>query len=224
MHFAAVFHDLLARTIDHPRPGARIRSLWEREPCPRCGSPERAEFGPFEPNRLVTVDVAPVTHDAWAALPTAEKRDIALEVVRDCALRAIERAVHRETEAWDTQDVDTLVRAVFHPDMVWPWPPDSGAHDPVSWVIPWGRYNEQRWRARWAELFETHELVHNRRVIRRIEASREGDGGFAVVDVDTLWRHRSGAESHWLGRACKIYTLVQSRWLMIAQTGLLEYP
>src|SRR5687768_9389319 len=86
MHFAAVFHDLLARTIDHSRPGARVRSLWEREPCPRCGSPERAEFGPFEPNRLVTVDVAPVTHDAWAALPAAEKRDIALEVVRDCAL------------------------------------------------------------------------------------------------------------------------------------------
>ena len=43
----------------------------------------------------------------------------------------------------------------------------------------------------------------------RIAVSREGDGAFAVVDVDTLWRHRdSGEASHWLGRACKGYTRV----------------
>ena len=29
--------------------------------------------------------------------------------------------------------------------------------------------------------------------------------------------------SHWLGRACKFYTLTGHAWKMIAQTGLLDY-
>lgn len=74
------------------------------------------------------------------------------------------------------------------------------------------------------ELFETHALVHNRRVIQRTEVAPEGDGGFAVVDVDTLWRDRDGIDFHWIGRSCKIYTLVDSDWKLIAHTGLLEYP
>jgi dihydrofolate reductase/ketosteroid isomerase-like protein len=139
------------------------------------------------------------------------------------AAAAIEELVERETRAWDTRDADLLL-TLFHPDMVWPWPPHKDAHDPAEWVVPWGRYDAERWRSGWAELFATHDLVHNRRVIRRIEVSAEGDGGFAVVDVDTLWRDAAGNQQHWIGRACKIYTRVGPEWKMIAHTGLLEYP
>ena len=135
----------------------------------------------------------------------------------------IEEVVNRETRAWDTLDVDLLL-TVLHPDMVWPWPPHSRAHDPIDWVLVLGRFDRERWRRGWQELFDTHRLVHNRRVIRRIEVSREGDGAFAVVDVDTLWRRPCGEEQHWDGRACKIYTRVkEGEWKLIAQTGLLDY-
>ena len=140
------------------------------------------------------------------------------------AAAAIEEVVHRETRAWDAQDAELLL-SVFHPDMVWPWPPDSSRHDPLDWVLVWGRYDRARWSRGWQTLFDTHALVHNRRELRRLEVTAEGDGGFAVVDVDTLWRHReTGARQHWRGRACKIYTrLADGSWVMIAQTGLLDY-
>lgn len=139
------------------------------------------------------------------------------------ATAAIEDLVHRETRAWDAQDVDALL-ALFHPDMVWPWPPHAQAHDPAEWVIVLGRFDRARWRASWQELFDTHELVHNRRDIRRIAVSDEGDGGFAVVDIDTRWRNReTGDEQQWLGRTCKIYTTVGGEWKLIAHTGALEY-
>jgi hypothetical protein len=135
----------------------------------------------------------------------------------------IQEIVDRETRAWDTRDVELLL-GVLHPDMVWPWPPNANAHDPIDWVIDWGRYDAARWRHGWQQLFDTHTLVHNRRITRRIAISAQGDGAFAVVDVDTLWRTREGSSFHWLGRACKIYTLLPDGWRMIAQTGLLEYP
>ena len=141
--------------------------------------------------------------------------------MEDCRAE-IEEMVNRETRAWDTQDVDLLL-SVFHPDMVWPWPPHPRAHDPMDWVLEWGRYDAARWRAGWARLFATQRLVHNRRAIRRIALAKEGDGAFAVVDVDTLWRDSAGRDFHWLGRACKIYTRVGGEWKMIAQTGLLDY-
>lgn len=88
----------------------------------------------------------------------------------------------------------------------------------------WGRFDAERWTRGWQELFDTHILVHNKREIKRVVVSREGDGAFAVVDIDTLWRHReTGAEQNWKGRTCKIYTLVGTQWKMIAQTGVLEY-
>jgi ketosteroid isomerase-like protein len=137
---------------------------------------------------------------------------------------AIEELVHLETRAWDTQDVELLL-SLLHPDMVWPWPPHPEAHDPLDWVLVWGRFDRARWGRGWEALFESHELIHNRRVLQRIEVSAEGDGGFAVVDVDTLWRHRiNGSLQHWRGRACKLYTrLAVGDWRMIAQTGLLDY-
>lgn len=134
----------------------------------------------------------------------------------------IRAMVDRETRAWDSQDAEALV-SLFHPDMVWPWPPDSKAHDPMLWVFPQGRFDRQRWKASWQELFDTHTLVHNRRNIVRIAVSEQGDGAFAVVDVDTLWRRRDGKEFHWSGRACKGYTTVGGEWKLILHTGLLDY-
>ena len=104
----------------------------------------------------------------------------------------IRAMVDRETAAWDRQDAESLV-SLFHPDMVWPWPPDAKLHDPASWVLPQGRYNRERWKAGWQELFRTHELLHNVRKTVRVVLSTEGDGAIAVVDADTLWRNRTVA-------------------------------
>src|SRR6266850_2445289 len=136
---------------------------------------------------------------------------------------AIREVVNRETRAWGTQDAELLV-SCFHPAMVWPWPPTAQSHDPMTWVMVWGRFNAERWRRGWQDLFDTHTLVHNRREIRKIVVSAEGDGAFAVVDIDTRWRHKqTGAEQQWQGRTCKIYTQVGTQWKMIAQTGVLQY-
>jgi ketosteroid isomerase-like protein len=134
----------------------------------------------------------------------------------------IREMVDRETRAWDALDADKLVD-LFHPDMVWPWPPEPTAHDPAQWILTQGRFDRERWRRGWETLFETHLLVHNRRDIVMIAVTPEGDGAFAVVDVDTLWQSSTGHPVHWKGRACKVYTLVRGEWKMIFQTGLLEY-
>jgi ketosteroid isomerase-like protein len=139
------------------------------------------------------------------------------------AREAVEELVHRETKGWDTQDTEMLL-SVFHPDMTWPWPPHQDAHDPKDWVWGMGRFNEARWRKVWQDLFDTHDLVHNKRIIQRIDITPEGDGGFAVVDVDTLWRNRkTGKDFHWQGRACKVYSKIGTEWKMTMHTGLLDY-
>ena len=134
----------------------------------------------------------------------------------------IREIVNRETRAWDTKDVRLLL-SVFHPDMVWPWPPTSHHHDPLDWVFWAGRYDYERWRRSWQALFDTHELVRNVRGIERIVVTEEGDGAFAVVDVDTLWRDREGRDFHWKGRACKVYSKTGGEWKMTMHTGLLDY-
>ena len=134
----------------------------------------------------------------------------------------IEEIVNRETRAWDTQDVDLLM-TIFHPDMVWPWPRTPQSHDPMDWIIEWGRYDYDRWKSRWQNLFDTHRLVHNKREIKRVEVSPEGDGAFAVVDIDTLWIDENGQENHWLGRVCKVYSKVGNEWKMTMHTGVLDY-
>jgi hypothetical protein len=135
----------------------------------------------------------------------------------------IQAIVDRETRAWDTQDEELLL-SVFHPDMVWPWPPSADAHDPIEWGWGMGRFDRERWTRIWRELFDVHELVHNRRETVRIEVSPEGDGAFAVVDVDTLWRRREdGGDFHWHGRACKVYARVGGEWKLTMHTGLLRY-
>lgn len=136
--------------------------------------------------------------------------------------KQIEEIVNRETHAWDTRDVDLLM-TIFHPDMVWPWPRTPTSHDPMDWVIEWGRYDYERWRDSWQKLFDTHRLIHNQRQIRKIEISKEGDGAFAVVDIDTLWIDQGGQENRWLGRVCKVYSRVSDEWKMTMHTGVLDY-
>jgi ketosteroid isomerase-like protein len=135
----------------------------------------------------------------------------------------VREVVDRETRAWDTQDVELLL-GVFHPDMVWPWPTGPDGHDPIGWEMPMGRFDRARWSAVYAELFATHRLVRNMRVTRRVAVTPEGDGAFAVVDVDTLWERADGTPFHWRGRACKVYARVGEGWKMTMHTGLLDYP
>ncbi len=140
----------------------------------------------------------------------------------NAAREQIEEIVNRETRAWDTQDVDLLM-TVFHPDMVWPWPPTPQSHDPMDWVIVWGRYDFERWKQGWQELFDTHRLARNQREIKKIEISKEGDGAFAVVDIETLWIDQDGREDLWQGRTCKVYAKIGDDWKMTMQTGVLDY-
>ncbi len=134
----------------------------------------------------------------------------------------IDEIVNRETKAWDTQDLDLLM-SIFHPDMVWPWPSTPQSHDPMDWVMEIGRYDYDRWRKGWKDLFDTHTLIHNKREIKKVIISREGDGAFAVLDIDTLWRDSSGNDNHWKGRVCKVYTKMEDGWKLIMQTGVLQY-
>ncbi len=134
----------------------------------------------------------------------------------------IEEIVHRETRAWNTRDVDLLL-TIFHPDMVWPWPRTTQSHDPMDWVMELGRFDRERWKRGWQDLFDTHRLAHNHREIKKIEISKEGDGAFAVVDIDTLWIDNEGRENHWKGRVCKVYSLTNGEWKLIMHTGVLNY-
>jgi ketosteroid isomerase-like protein len=135
----------------------------------------------------------------------------------------IQKMIDRETVAWNTMDAGALV-SIFHPDMVWPWPNNENAHDPVDWVCPMGRFNRDRWMAIWQKLFDTHLLIHNKRTTVKITITEERDGAFAVVDVDTLWRNRqTGLDFHWKGRSCKVYTKTGAEWKLISHTGLLNY-
>ena len=136
--------------------------------------------------------------------------------------KQIEEIVNRETRAWDTQDVNLLM-TIFHPDMVWPWPRTPQSHDPIDWVIEWGRYDYERWQDGWQKLFDSHRLAHNHREIKKIEVSKEGDGALAVVDIDTLWIDRAGNRRHWQGRVCKVYAKVGNEWKMTMHTGVLDY-
>lgn len=137
--------------------------------------------------------------------------------------QAIRTMVDRETTAWDEQDVETLLD-LFHPDMVWAWPPSAYDHDPVDWDLEFGRYDRDRWRADWQALFDTHALIRNDRTIRTVTVSDQGDAGMAVVDIDTLWRHReTGEDFHWVGRTAKLYTHVDGGWKLIAHWGALAF-
>jgi len=130
--------------------------------------------------------------------------------------------VNRETKAWDTQDVELLL-SIFHPDFVWVWPKDNKSHNPIDWVIELGKFNYKRWTKIYDDLFSNHTLKHNNRKIIKIEISEEGDGAFAVIDIDTLWIHKNGSPNHWKGRVCKVYAKVGNEWKLTMHSGALLY-
>jgi len=137
----------------------------------------------------------------------------------------IQALVDLETKGWNTKNPD-LFLSIIHPDMVWPWPPTTSDHDPATWIFILGRFNLERWKKSWQELFDTHDLIWNRRKTVKITISNEQDAAFAVVDIDTLWRHKkTGQDNHWKGRVCKIYTkMPNGDWKLISHTGALDYP
>lgn len=141
----------------------------------------------------------------------------------DILREQVAEVVNRETKAWDTQDVELLL-SIFHKDMVWPWPPTDNDHDPINWVMEMGRFNYNRWKEFYSGFFAAHKLIRNQRVIKKIEISMEGDGAFAVVDIDTLWENRgTGEVMHWEGRVCKVYSKLEDGWKMTMHTGVLKY-
>ena len=73
-----------------------------------------------------------------------------------------------------------------------PGPKSPSSYDPMEWTLEWGRYDRERWLHGWQELFDTHELLQNVRETKKIEVSEQGDGAFAVVDIETLWRDLRG--------------------------------
>lgn len=145
--------------------------------------------------------------------------------MNDAVKKHIQELVDLETKGWNTKNPD-LFLSIIHPDMAWPWPPTADAHDPVDWVFVLGRFDRERWRKNWQDIFDTHDLVHNRRETVKIEVSHEEDAAFAVVDINTHWRHKVTKEDFpWKGRVCKIYTKMKTgEWKMMFQTGTLNYP
>ncbi len=137
----------------------------------------------------------------------------------------IQQMVDLETKAWNTQNPDLFI-SMIHQDMAWPWPPTADAHDPIDWIFVMGRFDKERWRKIWQELFDSYDLVHNHRNTVRIEISQEQDAAFAVVDIDTLWRHKvTKKDNRWKGRVCKIFTKLSSgEWKFYYQTGALNFP
>ena len=145
--------------------------------------------------------------------------------MRSAVANTIQEMVDLETKGWDTRNPE-LFLSMIHPDMAWPFPPTADSHDPIDWVWVMGRFDKERWRLDWQGLFDTHELIRNRRVTVKIEISKEEDAAFAVVDIDTLWRHKETKEDFlWKGRVCKIYTkLPTGEWKFYYQTGALNFP
>lgn len=146
----------------------------------------------------------------------------------------IQEIIDRESRAYDTADTE-LMLTIYHPDIVWAWPPNSTAYDPMEWVLRMGRFDYDRWYKLHQQFFDTHTIIHNRRVTKKIVMSEQQDGAFAVVDVDTMfsqnrdmdspWHEEDGSDKiHVQGRACKIYTLMDDGWKLLYQPGTMQYP
>ena len=135
---------------------------------------------------------------------------------------AIQEIIDRETKAWNQKSVELLL-SIFHPDMVWVWPTENKKHDPLTWTSVLGKFDQKRWSESYQGLFTNFDIVRNERKTQKVFLTKEGDGAFAVVDVDTLWKTKTGEEMHWFGRTCKTYSLTPDGWKMIAQVGVLDY-
>ena len=86
-----------------------------------------------------------------------------------------------------------------------------------------GKFNKERWCKSWQYLFDNNRLIHNKREIKKIVISKEKDGAFAVVDIDTLWVDSDNKQNHWKGRVCKVYSKTEEGWKMTMHTGVLQY-
>lgn len=135
---------------------------------------------------------------------------------------SIKEVVDRETKAWSEKNVELLL-SIFHPDMLWVWPTDPTNPDPISWSLPQGKFEYPKFQKIYTSWFEKYDLIHNKRVTQKITMSKEGDGGFAVVDIDTLWRSKTDEESHWVGRTGKSYVKTTAGWKMINQVGVFRF-
>jgi hypothetical protein len=105
----------------------------------------------------------------------------------------LEAAIREIIDRRDT-GLGTLLLSVFRPDMVWAWPATYTSTTLSSGVSHWAGSMLSAGSGR------GHcSTIAARRC--RIEISAQGDGAFAVVDIDTLWRNdTTGAEDHLLGR------------------------
>ena len=60
--------------------------------------------------------------------------------------------------------------------------------------------------------------------VARTPADEPIVAAFAVVDVETLWRHKeTKVEMHWEGRTLKGYTKTADGWKLIMHAGVLDY-
>lgn len=134
----------------------------------------------------------------------------------------IQEIIDRETTAWNEKSVQLLL-SIFHLDMVWVWPSDSKNVDPMSWTSMLGKFDSERWAGVYTEWFANYTAVRNERKTQKINMTKQGDGAFAIVDVDTLWQNKNNESSHWLGRTCKTYVKINGEWKMINQVGVLDY-
>jgi len=135
-------------------------------------------------------------------------------------IQDIEAIINRETEAWNTQDIKLLL-SIFHSDMVWVWPKNSNSHNPVDWETPQGKFNSERWTSIYTNMFSKFTLEQNNRKTIKIIETQEKDGGFAVVDIDTIWKNKvTGELMQWQGR----YRFANYRLQLFAQFKLFVSP
>ena len=134
----------------------------------------------------------------------------------------ISEMIDRETKAWNEKSVELLL-SIFHPDMVWVWPSDGKDLDPLTWVLPQGKFDYQRYHQLYIDWFSKFELIKNVRKTQKILVSEQKDAAFATVDTDTLWRSKNGEESNWHGRTGKTYVKTASGWKMINQVGVFDF-
>ncbi len=138
------------------------------------------------------------------------------------AKNEVREVIDRETRAWTEKSTDLLL-SIFHPDMVWVWPTDTKNYDPLSWNMPQGKFDHDKYLKIYSDWFSKFEIVKNERITRKITMTTENDGAFAVVDIDTLWRSKDGEESHWFGRTGKTYVKTSNGWKMINQVGVFNF-
>lgn len=69
----------------------------------------------------------------------------------------------------------------------------------MSWASILGKFDYQRWSKVYTDWFSNFNIEKNERKTQKNFITKQGDGAFAVVDIDTLWkakiaRSRTGSE------------------------------